>query len=139
MRAGAGEAGRHVMVVDDEAQIRAEIRAAFEADGWKVTEAAGGAQALGLLREPPLPDVVLLDLVMPGLDGYAVLSELRERHPVERVPVVVLSARPGPLSTRVAQGLGADDCLPKPVDPEALRARCAALAGRVHADDGVPA
>ena len=139
MTDGPGDTDRHVMVVDDEPQIRAEIRAAFEADGWKVTEAAGGAQALGLLREPPLPDVVLLDLVMPGLDGYAVLSELRERHPVERVPVVVLSARPGPLSTRVAQGLGADDCLPKPVDPDVLRARCAALAGRVDEGGAVPA
>ena len=139
MTDGPGDTDRHVMVVDDEPQIRAEIRTAFEADGWQVTEAAGGVQAQGLLREPPLPDVVLLDLVMPGLDGYAVLTELKEWRPVERVPVVVLSARPGPLSARVAQGLGADDCLAKPVDPDVLRARCAALAGRVDEGGAVPA
>jgi two-component system phosphate regulon response regulator OmpR len=132
------DADRHVMVVDDEPHVRAEIRSVFEAEGWKVTEASGGVQALGLLREPPLPDVVLLDLVMPGLDGYAVLTELKEREPVERVPVVVLSARPGPLSSRVAQSLGADDCIAKPVDPDVLRTRCAALADRGH-DGGEPA
>jgi DNA-binding response OmpR family regulator len=139
MTGGPGEADRHVMVVDDEPHVRAEIRSAFEADGWKVTEASGGVQALGLLREPPRPDVLLLDLMMPGLDGYAVLTELQEWQPVERVPVVVLSTRPGPLSTRVAHTLGADDCLAKPVDPDVLRARCAALAGRVDAASGAPA
>jgi DNA-binding response OmpR family regulator len=133
------DADRHVMVVDDEPHVRAEIRSAFEAEGWKVTEASGGAQALGLLREPPLPDVVLLDLVMPGLDGYAVLTELNERQPVGRVPVVVLSARPGALSSRVAQTLGADDCIAKPIDPDLLRARCTALTGRAGPDSGLPA
>ena len=126
---------RHLMVVDDEDSVRILIRTIFEPQGWKVTEATGGIEALRLLREPPFPDVVLLDLMMPGLDGLAVLGELRGSRCAEHVPIVILSTG-GPLSARLAGSLGADDCITKPFDHEALRLRCAVLAARVHADQG---
>ena len=130
-------AERHLMVVDDEDSVRTLVRTIFEAEGWTVTEVSGGAQALGLLREPPFPNVVLLDLVMPGLDGLAVLSELRAERRTRNLPVVVLSETGGPLGARLAASLGADSCITKPFDPARLLSRCAALAGRAHPDDGV--
>lgn len=120
-------AGHRVMVVDDDDVLRASIRVAFEEEGWEVTEAAKGADALTLLGAPPLPDVMVLDLVMPGMDGLAVLAELRQTLRIDDVQVVVMSARKGGLANRVVASLGADDCIAKPVDPVALRARCSAL------------
>jgi len=130
-------AQRQLMVIDDEDSVRSLVRTIFEADGWTVTEVSGGAQALGLLREPPFPDVVLLDLIMPGVDGLAVLSELRGERRIWNLPVVVLSDTGGPLGARLAASLGAESCITKPFDPATLLSRCAALAGRAHADDGV--
>ncbi len=126
---------RHVMVVDDDDDVRAVITDAFEADGWKVTEAPGGARAIALLRAQPLPDVVVLDLVMPGVDGLAVLTDLRESCGTGGPPVVVLSTGGALLTNRLAEGLGADDCLTKPVDPADLRDRCAALAARTDGSE----
>jgi CheY-like chemotaxis protein len=123
------------MVVDDDEDVRAVIRDVFEDDGWRVTEASGGARALALLRAHPLPDVLVLDLVMPGVDGLAVLTELSETFGPAGLPVVVLSAGHALLSHRFAETLGADDCFTKPVDPEALRDRCAALAASTDGSD----
>jgi CheY-like chemotaxis protein len=101
------------------------------------TEVSGGAQALGVLREPPFPDVILLDLIMPGVDGLTVLSELRKERQIRNLPVAVLSDTGGPLGARLAASLGADDYVTKPFDPATLLSRCAALAGRAQADAGV--
>ncbi len=122
----------HLLVVDDDEGVRAFVRTIFEPEGWTVSEASGGVQALGLLREPPFPDVVLLDLMMPGLDGFAVLSELRGARGIEHLPVVIMSTG-GSLSSRLAGGLGADDCIRKPLDAATLLSRCVALAARVPA------
>lgn len=115
------------MVVDDDEVVREAVRGAFEAEGWVVSEASSGAEALDLLAGPPWPDVLVLDLVMPGMDGLAVLTELRGRPGGEGIAVVVLSARRSPLATRVFASLGADGCIPKPVDPTALRSHCTEL------------
>jgi CheY-like chemotaxis protein len=129
----ADTAGPHLLVVDDDEDLRARIRCVLETEGWRVTEAHNGARALALLRTMPLPDLVLLDLVMPGFDGLDVLSELRGAGRTRDLPIVALSARGAHLSNRLAEALGADECISKPLDAEVLRERCAAaIAPRVR-------
>ncbi len=85
-------AGGSVLVVDDDADLRARLRAGLERHGWAVREAADGAQALVEVARVP-PHVILLDLAMPVMDGFAFLDELRDVRGGAEVPVVVLSAR----------------------------------------------
>jgi DNA-binding response OmpR family regulator len=121
------------MVVDDDDDVRALVRGAFEAQGWTVTEAPTGARALARLREPPGPDLVVLDLMMPGVSGFAVLGELRQYRHLRDLPIVVMAAKAGRLATRLAAALGADDCVLKPIDTTELRSRCGALLERARA------
>jgi PAS domain S-box-containing protein len=81
-----------VLVVDDDAEMRGRLRTVLERHGWAVREAADGAQALALVRET-VPGLVLLDLTMPVMDGFAFLHEMRALPACAEVPVVVLSAR----------------------------------------------
>ncbi len=99
-----------------------------------MTEAPDGARALGLLREPPFPDVVLLDLAMPGIDGLGVLTELRDARGMTELPIVLMSAADKALTRRLAGSLGAN-LVTKPLDPVAVRSLCAALAERGRPDD----
>ena len=121
-------AGRRVMVVDDDEAVRALVRDLLVADGWEVSEADTGARALALLGAMPAPDLMLLDLVMPGVDGLAVLAEIREARGMWDLPVLVLSAGRAHLSNKLALSRGADDVLAKPLDAAVLRERCSALA-----------
>jgi CheY-like chemotaxis protein len=79
----------HVLVVDDEPDIRATVSAMLEIEGYAVTEAANGADALHRVEERP-PDVILLDMRMPVLDGWGFAAELRRRG--HRTPIVVMTA-----------------------------------------------
>lgn len=79
----------HVLVVDDEPDIRATVAAMLEIEGYLVAEAANGADALARVEER-VPDVILLDMRMPVLDGWGFASELRRRG--HRVPIVVMTA-----------------------------------------------
>jgi len=108
-----------VLVVDDEAPIRRFLKAALEGQGYKVVEAATGGEGLALAGSHH-PDVILLDLGLPDMDGLVVLRKLREW---SQAPVVILSAR-GKESDKVA-GLdaGADDYLTKPFGVSELTAR----------------
>ncbi len=85
------EAGGRVLVVDDDADMRHRLRLLLERSGWLVQEAANGADALTRLR--PAPDLILLDLTMPVMDGFSFLHRLRETAGCADVPVIVLSAR----------------------------------------------
>lgn len=113
-----------VLVVDDDAPVRRMLARTLEAEGEKVIAAADGGQAL-LAVERSVPDVVVLDVAMPGLDGLAVCRRLRAKGIA--VPILLLTARDA-VSDRVA-GLdaGADDYLVKPFAPEELSARVRAL------------
>ncbi len=121
---------RTVLVVDDDAPVRRMLARTLEAEGDQVTVAADGGQAL-VAVERAVPDVVVLDVAMPGLDGLAVCRRLRAKGLA--VPILLLTARDA-VSDRVA-GLdaGADDYLVKPFAPEELTARVRALGRR-----GVP-
>src|SRR5262249_12337367 len=82
---------RRVLVVDDDAALRRRLRGLLEKDGWAVEEAADGREALDRLAAKP--SLVLLDLLMPGMDGFEFLAEFRQREESRSAPVVVLTAK----------------------------------------------
>jgi DNA-binding response OmpR family regulator len=117
---------RLVMVVDDEPAIVRLVRAKLQADGYAVITASRGEEALDLL-EDDRPDLVVLDLMMPGMDGFETLRRIRE---IGQIPVMMLTARAGDADkVRGLQG-GADDYLTKPFNPDELSARVAAILRR---------
>jgi CheY-like chemotaxis protein len=84
-------AARRILVVDDDPDLRRRLRGLLEKDGWAVTEAADGREALDRLADRP--SLVLLDLLMPGMDGFEFLAEFRRRAEFRSVPVIVLTAK----------------------------------------------
>lgn len=117
-----------ILVVDDEPNIRLMLRTALESEGYRVEEEADGQAALDFLDgEARVPDLMLLDLSMPVLDGMKLLELLHER-PAERRPRVVVLTAYGSVSAAVkAIRLGARDFLEKPVTPEELRLSVASV------------
>lgn len=115
-----------VLVVDDETQIRRAVRAALEHAGYTVFAAATGDEGLDLAALHP-PDLVILDLAMPGTDGFGVCEELRKW---SKVPIVVLSVRDDEEDKIRALDLGADDYLTKPFGVGELLARMRAVMRR---------
>lgn len=121
-----------VLVVDDDPKIVMLVRAYLVSAGFDVVTAADGAQALRLARERR-PRLVVLDLMLPEMDGLAVTEQLRSE---SDVPILMLTAR-GSLSDRVGGlGLGADDYLVKPFAPSEVVARVQAILRRTRPDDG---
>jgi two-component system, OmpR family, phosphate regulon response regulator PhoB len=105
-----------VLLVDDERSIRTICRVNLEGDGLAVTEAADGAEALEVVRRAR-PSVVLLDVMMPGVDGWDVAEQLAADDETRKIPVVFLSARAAPEDRLRAQELGAVGYVEKPFDP----------------------
>jgi CheY-like chemotaxis protein len=101
-----------VLVVDDEPDVLLLTRVILEGAGWQVQEAQSGERALSLLREGRSPDVVLLDLRMPGMDGWQVLDELAEAGC--ELPVIVFSAHAQPGTERQIRARGGKGFLAKP-------------------------
>jgi len=116
-----------VLIVDDSLVIRAVVRDGLETEGYQVVEAVDGLAGLQLCRESP-PDVVLLDIEMPGLDGYGVLAALKSDQLLKDIPVVFLTSRAG--MEDVVAGLrgGAHDYLKKPFETVELLARVGSAA-----------
>lgn len=109
----------NVLVIDDELQIRRLLRACLEGNGYRVLEAATGQEGITQAAQHP-PDIVLLDLGLPDMDGVAVLKRLREW---SHVPVVVLSVREREEDKVAALDNGADDYVTKPFGTSELLAR----------------
>ena len=118
-----------VLLVDDEDQLRRVMKDILERDGFVVEEARDGIQALDQVDKFG-PDVVVLDLNLPGLDGYGVLSHLRSRPATVNVPVIVLTAKGDEDNEVRVFELGADDFLTKPFRARALSARLDAVLNR---------
>jgi two-component system KDP operon response regulator KdpE len=117
-----------ILVVDDEERMARFIRLNLEHDGFRVVEAYRGMQALQQYRDS-LPDLVLLDVMMPDIDGFEVLGMLRE---ISNVPIIMLTAK-GEEDDRVkGLELGADDYVTKPFSPRELVSRVRAVLRRVE-------
>ncbi|NIM48293.1 MAG: response regulator [Gemmatimonadales bacterium] len=123
--------GAKVLLVDDEDQLRRVMRDLLERDGYAVAEARDGVEALDQV-DRHAPDIVVLDLNLPGLDGYGVLSHLRSRPSTAGIPVVVLTARGDEDNEVRVFEMGADDFLSKPFRARALSARLQAVLGRAR-------
>ena len=107
---------KRVLIVDDCAATRDILTIILEVEGYEVVCAANGQEALDYLRGAPCPDVVLLDLVMPGMSGYELLDVLKQDARLPRPPVVVFSALGAEGPDPVA--LGAAACLTKPINED---------------------
>ncbi len=119
---------RRILVVDDEPRMIRFIRLNLEHDGYDVFEASSGEEALEKLRDH-IPNLVILDVMMPGADGFETLRMLRE---ISTVPVIMLTAK-GDVEDRVrGLELGADDYIAKPFDPAELVSRVGAVLRRTE-------
>jgi excisionase family DNA binding protein len=119
-RGGAPPAGRAlVLIVDDDAQLREFVRVNLEMDGYAVREAGSAQEGLSALEEEP-PDLVLLDVMMPQVDGFEMLRRMQEQHGLGSVPVIMFSGKVDEeTATRAARG-GAQAFIGKPFDPQQL-------------------
>ena len=131
---------QQLLMIEDDARLAQMVGEYLERSGFTVTQAVDAKAGLGLLQEPAgaLPELVILDLMLPDLDGLEVCRRIRAM-PGEagRVPVLMLTAKGDPMDRIVGLELGADDYLPKPFEPRELLARIRAILRR--RGDGAPA
>ena len=116
----------HILVVDDDGLARMEISRCVEQQGHTVSLAEDGAQALDMLRSQKF-DLVLLDLLMPDVDGFEVLRQMKADATLREVPVIVITAVGEPESVAKCAEMGAIDHLTKPVDLNLLAERANAI------------
>jgi len=127
-------AGRSILVVDDDSEVREIVRARLEREGFSVREAISGADALARAAEQ-LPVLIVLDVVLPDLNGLQVCRRLRAVPATRAVPIIMLTARGDEVDRIVGLELGADDYVTKPFSPTELVARIRAVLRRAK---GVP-
>jgi two-component system OmpR family response regulator len=118
----------HVLIVDDDTEIRSLLREYLQKQGYRVTAVADG-RGLRAAVETSRPDVIILDLMLPGEDGLVLCRDLRAR---SDVPIIMLTARGDETDRIVGLELGADDYLPKPFNPRELLARIKSVLRRAR-------
>src|SRR5437016_2278721 len=130
----------HILIADDERRIRLALRSCLEAEGYEVQEATDGLEALDAIVRSS-PDLMILDLAMPNLDGMRTLSQLQGVHGQLKPRVIVLTAWGSEPAMLKVIGLGADLYLEKPLEPETLRRAVALVLARDTTEqevDGIP-
>jgi excisionase family DNA binding protein len=120
-RSGPGKPARGpmVLVVDDDEQVREVVRVNLEMEGYAVKEAANAEEGLAALEEEA-PDLILLDVMMPQVDGWEMLRRVHERHGVGSIPVIMFSGKVEEDSLRAAASRGAQGFIGKPFNPQQL-------------------
>lgn len=121
----------HILVVDDEPDISALVAYHLARESYRVRTAASGPEAIRA-AEVERPDLIILDLMLPGMSGLNVLEELRKRPETQEIPVILLTARKEEQDRIVGLRLGADDYVAKPFSPQELILRVAAVLRRVQ-------
>jgi CheY-like chemotaxis protein len=123
-----------ILVVEDEADIRETLALVLEAEGFEVATASDGTEALHYLRECPPPCLILLDLMMPGMNGWEFRRQQRQDAALAKIPVLIVSAvadQPG-----AAPALDAADFLKKPLDIPTLLAKVDRHCQRIEVSSG---
>ncbi len=108
----------HILIVDDNASVRLILSETFKLAGFRVTVAADSNEALASIDEPP--NIALVDVMLPGRDGYTLCRLLRQDPATAKLPIILLSARSGADQVQKALAAGADRFLPKPFEPKCL-------------------
>jgi len=124
-----------ILVVDDEADIRTVVRLMLEGRGYEVYEAPGGAESVAFLAEHPDMDLIIMDIMMPRMNGVEAVRKIREK---STVPVLFLTARTQDADKVEAYGSGGDDYLGKPFSRAELLARVSSLVRRYREYRGKP-
>jgi DNA-binding response OmpR family regulator len=118
-----------ILVADDEEDLRELVAYRLTRSGYEVVAAVDGQEAFQLARERP-PDLMVLDVMMPRLDGYELTRRLRAEESLRSIPVILLTARSQDSDVSRGFEVGADDYLKKPFNPDELLARVRAVLGR---------
>ncbi len=121
----------NVLIVDDEAEVRALLREYFELEGYRVSEAGDGAEMRAHLEKHPVT-LVTLDVNLPGQDGFALAREIRAQR---NVPIIMISGKQDPIDRVIGLELGADDYITKPFNLREVLARVRAVLRRYQHDD----
>ena len=124
---------KRILVVEDEEEVAGLLKARLESNGYEVRLADRGRDALEAARADR-PDLVVLDLMLPDMDGYAVSEQLRERYSSRALPILMLTARYQPRDKLLGFGMGADAFMTKPFNPRELHSTIAELLA--HAEGG---
>ena len=111
---------KKILIADDEEQLALAVKIRFQARGYQVVTATDGRQALELIAQQP-PDLVILDILMPGMDGYSCLREINRRYGRGKLPVIILTARDRMKDLFELEGI--EDYVIKPFDHEDLLVR----------------
>ena len=119
----------HILAVDDNRMSRLKLARTLEGGGYSVSQADGGRTALDMLRAGAF-DLVLLDILMPEVDGFQVLGEMKNDADLRDIPVIVISGLEDMDSVDRCLAAGADDFLSKPVNPTVLQDRVRDLLGK---------
>jgi len=112
--------GKHVLVIDDDARNVFAISSTLELHDLRVTQASDGRRGIAALRAAPDTDLILMDVMMPGMDGYATMTAIRQMPEFGRLPIIAVTARAMPGDREKSLAAGANDYVTKPVDTEEL-------------------
>ena len=118
-----------IVVIEDERDIQDMIAYNLQREGYEVVTAERGDEGLALVQDKR-PDLIILDLMLPGLDGLSVCQSIRLDTTTQEIPIIVLSAKSEEADIVIGLGLGADDYIPKPFSPKELLARVKAILRR---------
>src|SRR2546427_9152657 len=124
-----------VLIVDDDADIQRLVSYNLSQAGFRVSTAATGLAALEMVQKHP-PDLIILDIMLPDLDGLEVCRTIRHRDDSRRIPIIMLTARTEEVDRVVGFELGADDYVMKPFSPRELVLRVKSILRRVGNDSG---
>ena len=120
-----------ILIADDDKNVVNIIRYSIDDDQYEILEAANGKEALGMVFARS-PDILVLDIMMPEMDGYMVCKELKEHDSTKNLPIIILSAKGSVDDKLKAIGFGIDDYMVKPFDPRELEARIKMRLQRTH-------